>query len=113
MNESITNTATPDAEIDCFVKAKGKGEPTFTLRAQDITADIFVEGWACAQLFMKQRMAEGYSQEEAVNVLRDRMRMIVGSDFFSADIIADHVKAEGALKKANLMREWPIKKLAD
>lgn len=31
---------------ECFQKAKANGEPTFTLRAQDISAPIVVDQWA-------------------------------------------------------------------
>ncbi len=35
-----------DSDYACFVKAKDKGEPTFTLRAQDASAHFLVTMWA-------------------------------------------------------------------
>ena len=45
---STPETAVPPMDTDyaCFVKAKDKGEPTFTLRAQDESAPMVVEFWA-------------------------------------------------------------------
>ena len=44
-----TESATPIVEqatdYNCFTKAKRNGEPTFTLRAQDVTADLVVDFW--------------------------------------------------------------------
>lgn len=47
MSDPQTESATPiDTDYACFAKAKEKGEPTFSLRAQDYSAPAVIEYWA-------------------------------------------------------------------
>jgi hypothetical protein len=49
--EPQTDSSTPiavkdmDSDYACFVKAKDKHEPTFTLRAQDFSAPATIDAW--------------------------------------------------------------------
>lgn len=53
------------------------------------------------------------SLADALVILRDRMRMVMGSDFVTADIIAEFPKCSEAFTKAQVMREWPVRRMPD
>ena len=109
-----TSEETCDPEAWCFFAARRKGEPTFTLRAQDATAPALVECWAYAQVFLKIRMDAGMTMAEAVEKLRERILMVLGIDeFISAEVLADLPKVSGAFEKAGLMYQWPNRRVAD
>jgi hypothetical protein len=93
----------------CIDKARANGEPTFTLRAQDITAHLLVELWVEIQREITVSMEDGMTLTEAVENARYAHRiprMIFQPEGLSA-------KLRGALEIAKAMMGWPNRKLAD
>lgn len=90
-------------------------EPTFTLRGQDITAALTVSFWTEAQLWIRARIGDGWTQDEAVDGLRIRMRELFMSHKYHTLDAADPLmqKLGSATEVAAQMQLWPIKKLAD
>lgn len=75
--ESHTPEATaiapdPDSDYACFVKAKDKGEPTFTLRAQDLSSAAVVEFWAKVN---EVHLGQGHPKIVQARQIADRMRV--------------------------------------
>lgn len=71
MSEPQTESATPvDVDYSTFAKAKEKGEETFTLRAQDISADLLVDLWVDVQQELDQAIGNGMTPEEAMQLIR-------------------------------------------
>jgi hypothetical protein len=62
---------TMEREATCYEKAKANGEPTFTLRAQDISAHLCVEFWVAAQRAIRDLMDAGATMTEAVESVRE------------------------------------------
>ena len=98
--------ATKEKGNDCYDKAAPK-EAVFTLRAQDVTSDITVSFWIRAQLFVKKKMAEGSTLQEAIWALRDRLDV-----YFPLNATTDPKLLE-ALNCSDNMNEWPDRKVAD
>lgn len=65
-------TGVVDRDAECFRKAKEKGEPTFTLRAQDVTAPAVVNLWACMQVWLHRQRQLGFTLEESLKVIERR-----------------------------------------
>ena len=98
-----------DPDMACFAKAKLQGEPTFTLRAQDVTAPIAVLFWAKIQMKVRGFMDAGLTMEDAVQ----RMKTFYFLDDIDHDAYTDP-KLDGAVWLADAMAAWPgVKKLAD
>jgi len=106
--EPQTESSTPVMNVDhaCFEKAKLMGDPTFTLRAQDISAPLAVLFWAKCQQRIRAYLNDGMSLEEAVDATRKY--------YFLESVPCGDPKIDGALEVAKAMRLWPgIVKLAD
>ena len=108
--EQQTESATPIVEqatdYDCFTKAKKNGEPTFTLRAQDVTADLVVDFWVKIQQKVREHMNAGLTKMQAVQAVRSYY-------FLETYVPASDVKLSGACRIAGEMEKWPARKLAD
>ena len=109
-----TESHTPiDTDMTCFEKAKAHGEPTFTLRAQDITSDLVVDFWTIVQIRVKENMDAGLTMMQAVQAVR--------SYFFLESVNSPRypkrntgtAKLATAVLMADEMRQWPDRKLAD
>jgi len=98
-----------DPDFGCFMKAKDRGEPTFTLRAQDISADLVIDFWIAVQLEIRQRIDDGMTVQEAVDTTRRGYRVAPWSTF---DAMTDQ-KINGAMMIAKAMRAFPNRKIAD
>lgn len=72
MNEKTAPVQVTDRDGQCFLKAKEKGEPTFTLRAQDVTAPAVVDLWARMQIWLQRQMQLGFTVEESLRVIEER-----------------------------------------
>lgn len=97
-----------DSDFMCFVKAKDNGEVTFTLRAQDITADLLVDLWAMIQYQMRERIRVNHENpHDAVNSLRTSYGMLLPM------LLEGDRKILQALSIAEKMRAWPNRRLAD
>ena len=84
-------------------------EPIFTLRAQDITADLIVSLSPDAQQFLLNRINGGQSKEDALSDLADKLDAVFAGD----DLREVTEKQKEANDCANLMRDWPTRKIAD
>lgn len=107
-----TTSSTPiiDLDTDCFTKAKAHGEPTFTLRAQDITADLVVDFWTIVQIRVRENMNAGLTMVQAVQAVRSYyfLESINSPRYPTGDI-----KLDTAVMKAEVMRQFKNRKLAD
>lgn len=72
MREFTATDAPVDRDAECFRKAKANGEPTFTLRAQDVTAPAVVDLWAHMQIWLHRQIALGFTLEESLKVIEKR-----------------------------------------
>ena len=94
----------------CFEKAKAHGEPIFVLRAQDVTADLVVDFWAIVQVRVREHMDHGHTMQRAVQLVREYFFLdSVNSPRYPTGI----AKLDTAVTKAEAMRQWPNRKLAD
>lgn len=112
MTEPQTESSTvhdTDTDYACFVKAKDNGEKTFTLRAQDISADLCVDFWISVQLEIRQWIEDGMTVQDAVDRVRRDYRVAPWSTF---DVVMDQ-KINGAMMIAKAMRASPNRKVAD
>jgi len=105
-----TESATPIVEqatdYNCFTKAKRNGEPTFTLRAQDVTADLVVDFWVKVQQKVREHMHAGLTMMQAVQAVRTYY-------FLEPDVPASDVKLSGACQIAGEMEKFSARRLAD
>jgi len=97
-------------ELSCFDKAKEKGEPTFTLRSQDLTAPMTVEFWITLQMEVKQAMDDGMTGPEAIEHVRREHRIPHWTRFMGEEA-GD--KLHGAARIGKAMEEFPNRRLAD
>ena len=60
---------TQDTDYQCFTKARAKGEPIFTLRAQDMTAADLVREWVRrnARTCRPEKLADALSIAQAMD----------------------------------------------
>ncbi len=72
---------------ECYRKAKEKGEPTFTLRAQDFTAPLVIIDW------IREQVAQEIAPTGAARCSDEKLRE--------------------AFERALEMRNWPHRKVAD
>lgn len=100
---------TDQVDYDCFSKAKGAGEHTFTLRAQDLTAPVLVTAWANAQRYLAWRMDRGDTLETAMEALE--RRLFCAFEDVPNTTISE--KVAQAFRKAKSMEAWPARRLAD
>lgn len=86
-----------------------KGEPTFTLRAQDITSHLVVEAWVAIQQTVREAMNDGATLVEVVENARllHRIPRMLYQDTTLTE------KEKGALEIAREMMRWPTRKQAD
>jgi type II secretory pathway component PulF len=104
-----TMDETKNQEATCYEKAKANGEPTFTLRAQDISAHLVVEFWAAIQQAIRNLMDNGATMTEAVEYVRSYHnvpRLAAMTEGMSE-------KDREALSIASAMMQWNKRKLAD
>lgn len=99
-------TGQRNSEVTCFEKAQERGQPTFTLIAQDITADLVVDFWIKAQQKVREHMDAGLTMTQAVKAVRSYY-------FLEPDVPADDAKLSGACAIAEAMSRWPNRKIAD
>jgi hypothetical protein len=83
-------------------------EPVFTLRAQDVLADIAVQFWVRANGLLRERIQHGASIPD----VRFQLRLLLDRELPLNDTFLD-VKLNGALACASDMAKWPNQKLAD
>lgn len=107
--ESHTDVQETD-DRTCYEKAKANGEATFTLRAQDITADIVVDFWTIVQIRVKEYMDAGLSLDRAVQAVREYFFL---ESVNSPRYPTGNVKLDTAARLADVMRQWPARKMAD
>jgi hypothetical protein len=103
--EGVVITVSP-SEARCLRNLK-PGEPSFTIRAQDVTGDVVVGFWVRAQMFVNKKMAEGSTLQEAIYALKDHLDVS-----FSLGDTTDPKLLE-ALETVMAMGEWSPRKLAD
>lgn len=96
-----------DADLACFAKARAKGEETFCLRSQDITAPLVIDFWIKCQQQVRTRMEMGMTPLEAVKSVR--------AFYFldTPDVRPVDLKLSGACSIAGAMENWPNRRLAD
>ena len=92
---------------DSYDKA-APDEPVFTLRAQDVLADLAVEFWVRAYGVLRERMQQGATIEEA----RSELKLLLGRELPLNGAVLD-AKLEDAWACASEMVRWPNRKLAD
>jgi hypothetical protein len=92
---------------DSYDKA-APDEPVFTLRAQDVLADLAVEFWVRAYGDLRERMQQGATIEEA----RSELKLLLGRELPLNGAVLD-AKLEDAWACASEMVRWPNRKLAD
>lgn len=100
--------------MGCLGKAK-KGEPHFTLLGRDLTAEITVDFWVMAQLWVRQRLKEGWTEENALAALKARMLDLFPSTerLTMEPGTALMGKLGDASRIAHQMEDWPNRRLAD
>jgi hypothetical protein len=96
-----------DSDYSVFVKAKDRGEKTFTIRAQDVTGDLVVDFWTMVQLRVRVNVRHGMTVPEAIDAVRTTFGIPKYPDAFN-----DH-KLDGAARIAEAMRDHSPRKLAD
>jgi hypothetical protein len=92
---------------DCYEKARME-EPVFTLRAQDVLADLAVEFWVRANSHLRTRVAQGALLSEVRIELKS---VLEGALPMRRDFLDD--KLTEALGCAGDMAKWPNRKIAD
>jgi hypothetical protein len=92
---------------DCYEKA-APGEPVFTLRAQDVLADLAVEFWVRSYCWLRRRTQGGATIAEA----RSELKHFLGREPSLHDEPLD-AKLREALDCAGDMAKWPNRKMAD
>jgi hypothetical protein len=103
----MDQTADETREQTCYEKAKATGMPSFTLIAQDITADLCVDFWTMTQLRVRTHMDAGLTMVQAVDAVREKF----GIPEYP-EILGD-AKLDGAARIAETMRAHSPRKLAD
>ena len=98
-----------DSDETCFEKATANGETTFTLRSQDVTADLVVDFWISCQVEVKQHMDDGMTMVQAVEEVR-REFLIPGWGSFAP---MEDLKLAQAQQIGKAMNMWVNRKLAD
>jgi len=69
--ESHTAVVETDTDFACFVKAKDKGEKTFTIRAQDSSAPEVIEFWAYLN---EPALGSGHPKIVGARAMAEQMR---------------------------------------
>ncbi len=110
--ESHTEPAR-DRDLGCFTKARALGEPTFTLRAQDITADLLVDLWVAIQREVVEDLKNGLTLVESLETIRSGITIAMGYDLnFPIERTGD-AHLDEALDRAEAMRRHHARRLAD
>lgn len=92
---------------DCYDKA-APDEPVFTLRAQDVTADLAVEFWVRVNACLRERLQQGAT----IAAARAELKLLLGRELpLNCDVL--DAKLGEALACAAEMVSWPNRKLAD
>ena len=107
---STPETAVPpmDTDYKTFVKAKDRRQATFTLVAQDASADLVVDFWTMVQIRARQSMESGLTLAEAMAL----ERIAFGIPAY-VPAVHDDPKLAGASVIAGNMRQFPNRKMAD
>lgn len=112
--DTLAKVPDPDPDYGCFVKAKEKGEPTFTLRAQDVTAPVLVRAWALIQIHVGIDVDNGFTVEAAVQRIEELLGIALSlPDGVEAEQLANNPKIEQAMVTAQAMQQWPNRKVPD
>lgn len=98
-----------DSDQTCFDKARAAGEPTFTLRAQDLLADLAVDFWVSANVELRAYMEDGVSIPEA----KQRIRAKHHVSMYPSGHPDLTEKDNGAVRISMEMAAWPSRKVAD
>ncbi len=101
----------PVCEAECLMKARFKNEPTFTLRAQDLTAALTVEFWASLNQHLRRAVRGGKDPKGAIDQVRARLSFLPLHATGPQEPI--DAKLTGAFETAEKMRTWPDRKVAD
>lgn len=105
--ETVT---TPRMQIDkdyaCFVKATAKGEPTFTIRAQDVTAPLVIDFWIKVVQKVREHVKAGLTPEQAVKTVRAYY-------FLEPHVLLEDAKLAEACELAGKMENWKHRRLPD
>lgn len=64
-----------ERELTCYEKALATGEPTFTLRAQDISAPIVIDQWAAMN---ELALGKDHPKIVGARAIANRMRLWPG-----------------------------------
>lgn len=102
-----TDVKETDTDFKTFVKAKDRGQVTFTLVAQDISADLVVDFWTMTQLRVRTHMDAGLTMVQAVEAVREQFGIPEYPEILGDD------KLDGAARIAQAMRMHANRKLAD
>lgn len=115
--EATDEQTTPYEGLSTYQKALSQREPVFVLRAQDLTADVFVKLWAFGQLYVHQRIAQGVEKKTAVLELEAKLvgpiLPITTEGLLDMAMIGQNSKVSKALMIADDMLLYPNRKLAD
>ena len=103
----------PDRDRDCFTKARALGEPTFTLRAQDITADLLIDLWVAIQQEVAKDVSCGMTISDSMETIRAGLAIAAGYPVNLPIQRTGDAHLDEALDKAEAMRRHPNRKLAD
>ncbi len=82
-------------------------EPTFTLRAQDLTADLVIDFWILVQLRVRHAVKQGTPVAVAIEDARKKLGIPAYPPILGVE------KLDGAARIATAMTEWTGRKLAD
>lgn len=106
---TMVNAGEIEIKLGKMEKILTSGEPTFLLRAQDISAHLAVELWISAQRTIKSMMDDGATMTEAVEHVREYHKIprlaVLGPSL--------NDKEMGARSIASAMMQWNKRKLAD
>lgn len=107
MQEQVPMVLVSQSEASCLRKLK-LGEPSFTLRAQDVTSDLTVSFWVRVNAYLRDLIARGYTPALAVGELKRAL-----DEAFPLKPTITDLKLLEALDYSMEMGEWQDRKLAD
>jgi hypothetical protein len=109
--DGMVRITLPVCEAECLSKARLKNEPTFTLRAQDITAALTVEFWASLNQLVRRAVRVGKDPKAVIDQVRARLSFIPLHATGPQEAI--DTKLTEAFETSEKMRTWPNRKVAD
>lgn len=102
-----TPSTQPEPESPTPAPSPTHGEPTFTLRAQDLTADLVIDFWILVQLRVRHAVKQGTPVAVAIEEARRKFGIPVYPPILGVE------KLDGAARIATAMTEYQTRKLAD